>query len=464
MKTRKLIGGGVLIFMISWCLFLLFLHSSLLPPGSDAVSVESLLVRANNKALQIPKKEHQKQRQQQDLHIEVAAAAAAADPRANNNNIKNIDNPWYGWQPEIASAMECSWRKCFEPHHGCRTCRDGIEDIGVVEAPQTPEHNWVPDVTMLRRMWLDGHDALGKPWPPPLDDELCESIGTFGGSFDNNRQLLDAVPIVAHPFSEIKGQPKILCLVYTMETEHATRVRAIRETWAPGCDGFLAFSTNSDPRIPAISLPHDGPEEYNNMWQKVRSIWSFVAQHYLEDFDFFYIGGDDLFVMPQNLRNYLATVSKDEDHFLGRRFKAGGKDNYFNSGGAGYALSRSTLQKFASVGLEHLQCNPLKHTAMEDVMVAECLRKVFNISFEDTRDEQGRERFHPFSPGGHYNWRHPKPGKTDWYENYNAEWGLKLGAECCAPDSVSFHYIKKPATVRHLHHLLYGCNKNVVSE
>lgn len=87
-----------------------------------------------------------------------------------------------------------------------------------------------------------------------------------------------------------------------------------------------------------------------------------------------------------------------------------------------------------------------------------CLRLKLGIGLTDTRDEQGRERFHPFSPGSHYTWRPPKEGqKADWYEKYNSDWGLKLGAECCAPDSVSFHYIKKPVMVRHMYSLLYNC-------
>ena len=145
----------------------------------------------------------------------------------------------------------------------------------------------VPDVEMLHRMLLQGHDSQGRPWPPPLvtptDNELCENIGTFGGQGDENVVLFDAVPIEASPLV-MSGEehqealqksitdggsrlPRILCMVYTMESEHATRIRAIRETWAPGCDGFLAFSTKSDPRIPAISIPHEGPEAYENMWQ-----------------------------------------------------------------------------------------------------------------------------------------------------------------------------------------------------
>lgn len=255
--------------------------------------------------------------------------------------------------------------------------------------------------------------------------------------------------------------PRILCMVYTMESAHATKVRAIRETWGPGCDGFLAFSTKSDPRIPAISLPHEGPEEYGNMWQKVRSIWAFVGRHYLDGFDYFLLGGDDLYVLPQNLRRYLATAVADpdlDDYFGGRRFRRG-KSETFNSGGAGYVLSRATLRKLAQTGLDHIQCNPHAHTPTEDVMVANCLRRVFGVGLADTRDGEGRERFHPFAPATHYTWSPPVPPQRDWFAEYTRDWPPLLGRDCCAPDSVSFHYIKRPAMVRHLHALLYFCDQ-----
>jgi glycoprotein-N-acetylgalactosamine 3-beta-galactosyltransferase len=96
---------------------------------------------------------------------------------------------------------------------------------------------------------------------------------------------------------------------------------------------------------------------------------------------------------------------------------------------------------------------------MEDVMIAQCLRDVFQIGLTDTRDDQLRERFHPFAPASHYYWRPPEEGNTDWYKDYNEEWPPLLGEKCCAPDSVSFHYIKKPAMVRHLYALLNTCGK-----
>mmetsp|Transcript_21920 Transcript_21920/g.54256 ORF Transcript_21920/g.54256 Transcript_21920/m.54256 type:complete len:485 (+) Transcript_21920:136-1590(+) len=407
--------------------------------------------------------------------------------KAKPNNAKNasqsksitINNPYEGWQPAIhqdKNSIDCkSWRTCFTENSCPQKCRNSLEDFG--QAPPRPNAEWVPDVTVLRRMLKDGHDHEGNSWPPPLvtdtDRELCEEIGDFGGPHDKNMGLLNAVPIRGMPLlsdwsdaamttKKMGRQPKVLCMVYTMEENHHTNIRAIRETWGPGCDGFLAFSTRDDPRIPAISLKHEGKEEYSNMWQKVRSIWRFVGTHYLEDFDFFFQGGEDLYVLPQNLRSVLADLVEDpttEDFFGGRRFQWGkGSDVFFNSGGAGYALSQATLRKLIDTGLDHPDCFPHKHSSMEDVFIARCLKDAFGIGLVDTRDDQERERFHPFGPGGHYNWRPPEDGKKDWYQNYNLLWPPKLGKDCCAPDSVSFHYLKKPAMVRHIHALLYFCD------
>ena len=321
------------------------------------------------------------------------------------------DLGWYGYQPSAPAAMECSWRECFKQDHKCRTCRDLPSDLGL--PPPVPD-GWVPDVTVLRRMYLAGVDADGNAWPPALDQELCEDIGPSGGRQDINKPLLEVVPIAAEPMDKKSGDaaglsngkvpslafasslPRILCMVYTMESAHANTVRAMRETWAGGCDGFLAFSTASDPRIPAMNIEHDGPEEYNNMWQKSRSIWHFAGTHYLEQFDFFFIGGDDMFVIPQNLREYLGTVGDPDDgHFVGRRFKS---NIYFNSGGSGYALSRGALRKFID-HFDDQSCAPRTHSPMEDVMIAGCLSSL-GIGLTDTRDASGRERFHPFSPRG----------------------------------------------------------------
>lgn len=51
-----------------------------------------------------------------------------------------------------------------------------------------------------------------------------------------------------------------------------------------------------------FKIKHEGPEEWNNMWQKSRAIWKYIDYHYLEDFDWFVLGGDDVFLIIENLR------------------------------------------------------------------------------------------------------------------------------------------------------------------
>jgi hypothetical protein len=110
-----------------------------------------------------------------------------------------LSNPHYGWQPKIPETMDCSWRECFQDLHNCSTCRDSVEDFGT--APEPPD-NWIPDVTMLHRMMLAGKDANGPPWPPSLDLELCEDIGTDDGStidIGKKRELQKKPGVVTSP-------------------------------------------------------------------------------------------------------------------------------------------------------------------------------------------------------------------------------------------------------------------------
>jgi glycoprotein-N-acetylgalactosamine 3-beta-galactosyltransferase len=122
---------------------------------------------------------------------------------------------------------------------------------------------------MLHHILLDGVDANGNPWPPPMPAEYCEDMGAQGGRQDDNKKLLQQVPIRgidplamdghAAVGTAGKAAPTLFCGVYTMAENHASNVRVMRETWAPHCNGFVAFSTASDPRIPALQIQHEGP-------------------------------------------------------------------------------------------------------------------------------------------------------------------------------------------------------------
>ena len=61
----------------------------------------------------------------------------------------------------------------------------------------------------------------------------------------------------------------------------------------------------TDPSLGAVDIKFPGPESYGNMWNKVQAMWKYAYKHYLNDYDYFHICGDDTFVIPINFHTYL---------------------------------------------------------------------------------------------------------------------------------------------------------------
>ena len=101
---------------------------------------------------------------------------------------------------------------------------------------------------------------------------------------------------------------RLLCGIYTTAHNHDTKVKAQRETWGQKCSHFVVFSTTTDLSIPSIAIPHIGDESYENLWQKVRFIWKYIHHHYINDFDWFMLSGDDTYVVMENLVEYLTST------------------------------------------------------------------------------------------------------------------------------------------------------------
>lgn len=130
-------------------------------------------------------------------------------------------------------------------------------------------------------------------------------------------------------------------------------------------------------------------------------------QNIRKQYDYFHIGGDDLYLIVENLRLYLESEeiqlasnggqflpNGNEDVqiplFLGRRFAEGGnRDRMFISGGSGYTLNKAALKTLVVDCFP--ECFPHMHTFSEDVMVATCFRKVglifFSSRFVDTMQD-----------------------------------------------------------------------------
>jgi hypothetical protein len=241
----------------------------------------------------------------------------------------------------------------------------------------------------------------------------------------------------SHHNVSVVGLPRVLCSVYTSENSHGN-IRDIAETWGWRCDGFLAASTKTNRSIGAVDLPHEGPEEYGNMWQKTRSMVAFMYDYYLEDYDYFLLCGDDTYVIVENLRNYLLLLESETGGRNARPLYIGNSialfDVYYNTGGPGYLLNRAALRLLVEDGLPYYFAH--HRSPGEDVIMGDMMT-VLHIHSVDTSDVANRQRFFhddlnaagsPDSPPSMFN-----------YLTYKH--GVRSGRNAVSTQAVGFHMI-----------------------
>ena len=187
--------------------------------------------------------------------------------------------------------------------------------------------------------------------------------------------------------------PRLMCAVYTHSGSHKQRIEAIAETYGQRCDGFMAASNLTDRRIGAVNLLHEGPETYGNMWLKVRAMWTYIYEHYLNDFDFFHIGGDDMYLIPENLKRFVSDSKWNQSSplYLGTAIADLRSPQYYCGGGAGYTLNRAALRLLVEELFSTSACSPHFTTSQEDRKIGDCFRSV-GIRCLNTQDELGEER------------------------------------------------------------------------
>jgi hypothetical protein len=242
--------------------------------------------------------------------------------------------------------------------------------------------------------------------------------------------------------------PRVLCGVYTHKGRHR-KVEDVADTWGWRCDGFFAASTKTDRAIGAVDLPHQGPEEYGNMWQKTRSMVAFMYDYYLEDYDYFLLCGDDTFIILENLRNYLLLLESEsggrdaQPLYIGMPYDVWGI--FYNLGGSSYILNRSALRRLVEEGLPYYFKNTV--TLAEDAVVGSIMQAL-HIHIVDTADAADRQRF--FNDPLHVLGNETVPWLFD-YLMYNH--GNRKGRHVISTQSVGFHKI---ASMKRFSAILYN--------
>lgn len=325
------------------------------------------------------------------------------------------------------------------------------------------------DATFIRR----NSKQFAFSIPPTEYGSICAAPG-MGPEGPNGYNVLSNIRVTAVTeendtslLASYKRQPTLFCAVYTYQGG-ASQVDAILETWGKRCDGFIAASTFTNQSVATVDLPHLGKAgSYHSLWQKVRSMFAYIYEHYVDDYDFFHLSGDDTYLIVENLKAYLSTLRSPHGvHYSGCWTHPFWKphlpaDFIYNGGGPGYTLSRAAVKLFVEKAL--LTCYANDIVSYEDMLLGACMRYILNVTIEDSRDEKMQNRLHAVDPelasqfgtivekGGYS--RQDALVAHFLFRQYSAQGGNTKTK--FSPESASFHLIKSPDKMRRLEKILY---------
>ena len=282
-------------------------------------------------------------------------------------------------------------------------------------------------------------------------DELCDSMEARKWILDQQKKTAQWEYFrqkLQPNHSDESDKPKVLCSVFTHGSSEARdKLSAVVDTWGRHCDGFLAASTETDPTLGAVDIPHQGKEDYYNLWQKIRSMLAYVADNYIDEFDCFHNSGDDTFVVVENLRELCRRsmiTSQGHPFYAGSWNPWNNFQDVFAGSGEGYTLNKVALRALVD---SFPDCLAEEKSYTDDVFVGECFGRL-NITVNDTLDELGEQRY---LGGGFatirpiYDASTPKNRTLPWRQmvhRWKKEvlgWKMGDGIDAASSSAVAFH-------------------------
>ncbi|XP_049778954.1 glycoprotein-N-acetylgalactosamine 3-beta-galactosyltransferase 1-like [Schistocerca cancellata] len=226
----------------------------------------------------------------------------------------------------------------------------------------------------------------------------------------------------------LNKEVSIICAVFMKKVQNA---KALQDTWGKKCNRLIFFSTREFNDFPVVQFKPKN--SWHFLCDCIRHIW----KNYGNQMQWVLFVPDDMFVIPENLRYYVAPLDYRNPHYLGHALTFWGQ--LYNIGQAGYVVSKGALSALESRFNTTEKCAMGgKYWKNEDFYLGKHLGEL-GITPEDTRDSLGRGRFHGYS----FNQLLFR-GKISTLGSYwkRSVFPVHEGRECCSDLSITFHGIE----------------------
>ena len=203
-----------------------------------------------------------------------------------------------------------------------------------------------------------------------------------------------------------------------------------------------------------------------HIWEKMWRSWVYVAEHQLEDAEWFCKVDYDTFFFPDNLKYFVRDVKNwdpiNEHHYFGHYKTHRIPTREPMIVGAAACFSRKTLKDVAQVyksmpmgskNGERGKCED-RAEASEEVTTSLCLKQKLNIDAEPTRDDKLREYITIDKINYVLGWNRKEQGEW-WFWKGKPE-GAGEEEECCAHRPIGLHKYKLPSEIQKMDLQFFG--------
>ena len=274
-----------------------------------------------------------------------------------------------------------------------------------------------------------------------LSKDRDPDVGRYKGRLKNESEFENQIDPLTEAFY-LYSHVTVHCLVLTSSIENA---KSVTRTWGKHCNRLSFYSEKIQDEAAQINkIP--SKSSFGLLCKSFRDIVSKDD----DQLDWILVVSDDTFVIPENLRYYVAPYNASEPHYLGHAMKFWSQ--LYNWGEAGYTLSRGTVELLLNKFDSDEKCDGGgKYWKNGDWYLGKHLASL-GVKVQDTRDHAGKSRFNGYSFR-----KLLFPGGVSLFERY---WKDSIylspdGPKCCSNHAITFHGMMSVSKMHQLEYMFY---------